>query len=56
MAGDGRTTAAPQATAMAAIARDAVARAASASEQALAVFDLEPPLTPVRFKARYKVW
>ena len=29
-------------------------RAASAREQALAVFDLEPPLTPVRLKARYK--
>jgi len=36
-------------------ARDAAARAASACEQALAVFDLEPPLTPVRLKARYKV-
>jgi len=24
-------------------------------EQALAVFDLEPPLTPVRLKARYKM-
>ena len=31
------------------------ARVASAREQALAVFDLEPPLTPVRLKARYKV-
>jgi hypothetical protein len=36
-------------------ARDAAARAASARDQALAVFDLEPPLTPVRLKARYKV-
>jgi len=36
-------------------ARDAAARASSAREQALAVFDLEPPLTPVRLKARYKV-
>jgi hypothetical protein len=36
-------------------ARDAAARAASAHEQALAVFDLEPPLTPVRLKARYKL-
>ena len=27
----------------------------SAREQALAVFDLEPPLTQVRLKARYKV-
>ena len=35
-------------------ARDAAARAASAREQALAVFDLEPPLTVVRLKARYK--
>ena len=35
--------------------RDAAARAASARDQALAVFDLEPPLTPVRLKARYKV-
>ena len=35
--------------------RDTVARAASAREQALAVFDLEPPLTPVRLKARYKL-
>jgi hypothetical protein len=31
------------------------ARAASAREQALAVFDLEPPFTEVRLKARYKV-
>ena len=29
--------------------------ASSAREQALAVFDLEPPFTPVRLKARYKV-
>ncbi len=36
-------------------ANDAAARAASAREQALAVFDLEPPLTPLRLKARYKV-
>jgi hypothetical protein len=28
-------------------------RVASARSQALAVFDLEPPLTPVRLKARY---
>ena len=36
--------------------RDAeAARAASACEQALAVFDIEPPLTPVRLKARYKM-
>ena len=35
--------------------RDAAVRAASACEQALAVFDLEPPLTPVRLKARYKM-
>ena len=31
------------------------ARAVSAREQALAVFDLEPPFTAVRLKARYKV-
>jgi hypothetical protein len=31
------------------------ARAASPREQALAVFDLEPPFTPVRLKARYKM-
>jgi hypothetical protein len=31
------------------------ARAASAREQALAVFDIEPPFTEVRLKARYKV-
>ncbi|HEV8680088.1 MAG TPA: J domain-containing protein [Stellaceae bacterium] len=36
-------------------ARDAAARAASARDQAMAVFDLEPPLTPERLKARYKV-
>ena len=30
-------------------------RAASARDQALAVFDIEPPLTVVRLKARYKV-
>jgi hypothetical protein len=36
-------------------ARDAAARAASARDQALAVFDIEPPLTAVRLKARYKV-
>lgn len=36
-------------------ARDAAMRAASARDQALAVFDLEPPLTPVRLKARYKM-
>ena len=35
-------------------ANGAAARAASAREQALAVFDLEPPLTPLRLKARYK--
>ena len=34
---------------------DRVARAASAREQALAVFDIEPPFTEVRLKARYKV-
>ena len=31
-----------------------VARAASVREQALAVFDIEPPFTAVRLKARYK--
>ena len=36
-------------------APDGVARAASAREQALAVFDIEPPFTVVRLKARYKV-
>src|SRR5207247_11273248 len=35
--------------------RDSAARVASAREQALAVFDLEPPFTMVRLKARYKV-
>jgi len=35
--------------------RDPSARALSAREQALAVFDLEPPLTAVQLKARYKV-
>ena len=49
------TTAAAAATATRRPARDAAARASSAREQALAVFDLEPPLTPVRLKARYKV-
>lgn len=34
---------------------DRVARATSACEQALAVFDIEPPFTAVRLKARYKV-
>jgi len=34
---------------------DAASRAASARDQALAVFDLEPPFTAVRLKARYKV-
>ncbi|HZU91540.1 MAG TPA: J domain-containing protein, partial [Stellaceae bacterium] len=29
-------------------------RPLSAREQALAVFDMEPPITPVRLKARYK--
>jgi DnaJ-domain-containing protein 1 len=33
----------------------AAARAISAREQALAVFDLEPPFNAVRLKARYKV-
>ena len=36
-------------------ARDPAARALSARDQALAVFDLEPPLTAVQLKARYKV-
>ena len=36
-------------------ASDTAARAASAREQALAVFDMEPPFTIVRLKARYKV-
>jgi hypothetical protein len=30
-------------------------RALSAREQALAIFDMEPPITPGRLKARYKV-
>ena len=34
--------------------REAVRRALSAQEQALAVFEIEPPFTPVRLKARYK--
>lgn len=34
--------------------RDPASRAASAREQALAVFDIEPPFTTVRLKARYK--
>jgi hypothetical protein len=34
--------------------RDSVHRALSAREQALAVFEIEPPFTPVRLKARYK--
>jgi DnaJ-domain-containing protein 1 len=36
-------------------AGDAQTRAVSAREQALAVFDIEPPFTAVRLKARYKV-
>ena len=32
----------------------AAQRAGSAREQALAVFEIEPPFTPVRLKARYK--
>jgi len=39
--GDGRAQAAAQ-------------RALSAREQALAVFEIEPPFTPMRLKARYK--
>jgi hypothetical protein len=35
--------------------RDAVHRALSAREQALAVFEIEPPFTPERLKARYKI-
>ncbi len=35
-------------------AREAAQRALSAREQALAVFEIEPPFTPVRLKARYK--
>jgi hypothetical protein len=34
---------------------DAEGRAASAREQALAVFDLDPPFTQVNLKAKYKV-
>jgi DnaJ domain len=34
--------------------QEAVQRALSAREQALAVFEIEPPFTPVRLKARYK--
>ena len=34
--------------------RDAIHRALSAREQALAVFELEPPFTLVGLKARYK--
>jgi DnaJ domain len=34
--------------------REAARRALSAQEQALAVFEIEPPFTPVRLKARYK--
>ena len=51
----GMTAAAAATVTPAGQARDAAARAASACDQALAVFDLEPPLTPVRLKARYKV-
>jgi hypothetical protein len=35
-------------------AEASVRRALSAREQALAVFEIEPPFTPVRLKARYK--
>ena len=35
--------------------RDPARRALSAREQALAVFEIEPPFTLVRLKARYKV-
>src|ERR1700741_3129989 len=35
-------------------AREAAQRGLSAREQALAVFEIEPPFTPVRLKARYK--
>jgi curved DNA-binding protein CbpA len=35
-------------------AREAAQRALSAQEQALAVFEIDPPFTPVRLKARYK--
>ena len=34
--------------------REAEHRVLSAQEQALAVFDIEPPFTPIRLKARYK--
>ncbi|MGH7046420.1 MAG: J domain-containing protein [Stellaceae bacterium] len=34
--------------------RDVARRVRSAQEQALAVFEIEPPVTPVRLKARYK--
>ncbi|MGC2523720.1 MAG: DnaJ domain-containing protein, partial [Stellaceae bacterium] len=33
---------------------EAARRVLSAREQALAVFEIEPPFTPVRLKARYK--
>jgi hypothetical protein len=36
-------------------AGEAAARVASARAQALDVFDIEPPFTPVRLKARYKM-
>src|SRR5262247_1592880 len=36
-------------------ASEVAQRALSAREQALAVFEIEPPFTPVRLKARYKV-
>jgi hypothetical protein len=36
-------------------AGEAAMRVASARAQAIAVFDLEPPFTPVRLKARYKM-
>jgi len=35
-------------------AGDRARRALSAREQALAIFEIEPPVTPVRLKARYK--
>ena len=35
-------------------AKEASQRVLSAREQALAVFEIEPPFTPVRLKARYK--
>ena len=34
--------------------RETARRVLSAQEQALAVFEIEPPFTPVRLKARYK--